>query len=236
MINAIRSEWIKFRTVRSTLVLLAAAGGLVVLVAVIAALQKEQPHHMSELIVGVRLAAFLFGALGVQIIGQEYRFNTIRPTFTAEPRRRRVLGAKLVVVVSACAAMSALMLGVCALIGSVLIDGFTIDATDGRVMVGTVLFAICWSALGLGVGAIVRQPIAGIVLLLGEAFVAEQIGYGLIKAIRPWLPFFNGIQMTVAHPGEMSGLRGPLAGGCYFAVVTVIVLTVGLFLAERRDA
>ena len=54
--------------------------------------------NLGNVIGGVQVAIFLFGTLGVQIIGQEYRFNTIRPTFTAAPWRMRVLAAKLVVV------------------------------------------------------------------------------------------------------------------------------------------
>ena len=58
-------------------------------------------HNLTDLTVGVSLACLLFGVLGVQVIGQEYRFNTIRPTFTAAPRRLPVVLAKLIVVCSA---------------------------------------------------------------------------------------------------------------------------------------
>ena len=53
---------------------------------------------LTDITGGVVFATLLFGMLGVQVIGQEYRFNTIRPTFTAAPRRLRVIVAKLIVV------------------------------------------------------------------------------------------------------------------------------------------
>ena len=251
MINLIRSEFIKFRSVRSTLLVLGAGGALVILVAVL------QANHISgdvdrlpagavsqtlgDLTGGVSVAVFLFGALGVQVIGQEYRFNTIRTTFAAAPIRWRVLVAKLIVVTLAVAAVSLVMMGVCAAIGAAMLPNFTVDGLDQRVIFGTVLFGMGWAAMGLGVGAIVRQPIAGILILLGEAFVAEGILVNLFHGLAPWLPFQNGFQMTVRNPGgDGSGgeivYRSVLGGGIYFFIVTAIVLGIGLYLANRRDA
>ncbi len=275
MINVIRSEWIKFRSVRSNLLLVLAAGLVVVLIAFFAARSQQQDNaratncatsatqtqatdpttgqppgfspdqgcgqlvqrrsHLGDVTVGIPFALFLFGTLGVQILGQEYRFNTIRPTFTAVPKRLRVLLAKLIVVSSACAAVSVVMLGACALIGSVMIDNFSIDNLDHRVIWGTILFNVGWTAFGMGVGAIVRQPIAAIVILLIEAFVVEQIALGVVKATGPFLPFLNGAQMTIRDPGP-SDLRSVTAGGIYFFIVAAAIWAIGAVLADRRDA
>lgn len=303
MINLIRSEWVKFRSVRSTLILVIAAGLLVVLIAFFAARDEngdqgprycqrqvagqtvdpgttgaggvaqdpnldgpvaqgpgdgtgstgteivecsslpgyESPStHLGDLTVGLPFALFLLGAFGVQVIGQEYRFNTIRPTFTAMPRRGRVLVAKLVVVTLACAAVSVVMLALCALVGTVVADRFTIDELDHRVILGTILFTMGWSAMGMGVGAILRQPVAGILVLVGEALVIEQILSGLFDWTAPYLPFTNGIQMTIrdevlSSDGEQV-YRTVLGGGVYFFIVTAVVWGIGAVLANRRDA
>ncbi len=240
MINVLRSEWIKFRSVRSNLVLVAAAGLLVVLVAVLAAHNKSDDSfggrpHLGEVTTGIPFALFLFGALGVQIIGQEYRFNTIRPTFTAVPQRLRVLLAKLIVVTTTCALVSILMLAVCALVGSVMLHDFTIDGVDQRLMAGTVLFVAAWTALGMGVGSILRQPIAGMLVLLIEAFVVENILISVTRSTGPWMPFLNGIQMTLRdNPDDR--LRSVLGGGIYFVLFAAVVWTIGAVLAMRRDA
>lgn len=275
MINVVRSEWIKFRSVRSNLLLVLAAGLVVVLIAFFAARSEQndagrdtncvsssssvapqagdtstpdgfsnpQPcgelvqrtSHLGDVTVGIPFALFLFGTLGVQILGQEYRFNTIRPTFTAVPKRLRVLLAKLIVVSAACAAVSVVMLGACALIGSAMIDNFSIDNLDHRVIWGTILFNIGWTAFGMGVGAIVRQPIAAIVILLIEAFVVENIALNVVNATGPFLPFLNGLQMTIRDVGP-SDLRSVTAGGVYFFVVAALLWILGAFLADRRDA
>ena len=273
MINLIRSEWIKFRSVRSTVVLVLAAGLHGIVIAGSTVSQRgddiggdrcertvttsdgrstytetrscaevqgdpawtQAKAHLGDVTVGVPFALFLFGTLGVQIIGQEYRFNTIRPTFTAAPWRVRVLVSKLIVVTVATAAVSLVMVAICGVIGAVALHPFAIDTTDQRVVLGTVVFCAGWTMLGMGLGAIIRQPIAAIVVLLVEAFVAENIIYGISEGTGRWLPFLNGIQMTVRDPSTGS-IRGPLDGGIYFFVIAVAIWAIGAVLVNRRDA
>ncbi|CAN5437047.1 ABC transporter permease subunit [soil metagenome] len=239
MIHLIRSEWIKFRSVRSTIVTLFLAGAFVVLIAVIAAVQADDfgTTHLTDLTAGVSIAALIFGALGVQVLGQEYRFNTIRPTFTAMPRRWRVLVAKLIVVTTACAAISIAMVAFCWVVGSVVVDDFSVDGVDQRAALGIVLFSMGWSALGMGIGAIVRQPVAGILILLAEAFVVESLIIGLLPDLSKLLPFQNGFQMTLRISGQSDPeLQSVLGGGIYFFAVAAAVWLIGAFLANRRDA
>ncbi|MEZ5140064.1 MAG: hypothetical protein R2702_11815 [Acidimicrobiales bacterium] len=277
MIHVIRSEWIKLRTVRSTIITLFAAGAIVVLVAVLSVnningnqdtrcvaasspdatattvpddgsfgvescgpdatlVAQPTPAHLSDVTAGVTIAVFVFGALGVQVIGQEYRFNTIRPTFTAVPDRRRVLLAKLVVMAASTAVVALLMTLVCWAIGSALADSWVVDGTDHRLLWAIPLFAALWTIGGIGVGAIVRQPIAGILVLLGWAFIAEQIIGSVVDGSARWLPFLNGIQMTTRVEAGQQDVRPLLEGGIYFAIVCALLFVVGTILADRRDA
>lgn len=242
MINSIRSEWIKFRSVRSTLILLMIGGLITVAIGALSIGEISDNHqsfNLTDISGGAQISVILFGALGVQIIGQEYRFNTIRPTFSATPNRWRVLVAKMVVISMAVAVVAALMLGVCVLMGKLFLDGFALDDTDVRIIWGTVLFAVLWSLAGVGVGAILRQPIAGIIILLVEGGVVEPIVGGLFSGTVKWLPFLNGSQMMFRNEGDPDpnfALRSPLDGGVYFAMVIAVVLALGLVLAQRRDA
>ena len=238
MIDLLRSEWIKFRSVRSTVVTLLLAGAIVVLVAVLVAVNTDEGAHtnLTGITGGVSFATLLFGVLGVQVIGQEYRFNTIRPTFTATPRRIPVLIAKAIVVAAACAAVSLAMVAFCAVVGSVLLDPFEIDGIDQRLFWSIPLFSALWTMAGVGVGAIVRQPIAAILILLGESLVAEGLIGGIFTRTQPWLPFNNGFQMTLRVTAGDSGLRPPLEGGLYFAIVCFTLFAIGALLADRRDA
>lgn len=275
MTNLLHSEWIKLRSVRSTIVLLLAAGALTILFAVVAANQKSDDQtfdcgggqtssqttgeigssssegacppgatatavpvttHLGDVTIGVTIAIFLFGILGVQVIGQEYRFNTIRPTFTAAPRRFPVLVAKLVVVSLSAAVVAAVMLAISAAIGSVMLDRFEIDGTDVRVIWATILFAAGWTMYGMGLGAILRQPIAAIVVLVVQGLIAEQLIAINIHALGPWMPFLNGVQMTGRDPSDPEIFRSIFAGGVYFFVFTFILWGIGAYLVDRRDA
>ncbi|HWJ63824.1 MAG TPA: ABC transporter permease [Acidimicrobiales bacterium] len=239
MIDLIRSEWIKFRSVRSTLIMALAGGALTVLFAVLIANDQRgdsfrSTNHFGDVTAGVTVAIFLFGTLGVQIIGQEYRFNTIRPTLTAAPWRMRVLVAKLVVVCLATAVVAAIMLAICALIGTLMLDPFTIDGVDQRIIWATILFAMGWAMYGMALGAIVRQPIAGIVILLIQGLVAEPLLAQFVKATAEWVPFQNGVQMTARGSDDL--FRPVLSGGIYFFVFTFVLWGIGAYLVNKRDA
>ena len=101
----IRSEVIKYRTVRSSVVLAILAVAVpVVLTALIAAfvgqstLVDDDDEAFNVVTGTVGLTHVLVAVMGALVIAAEYRFNTIRVTFTAVPQRSRVLAAKLVVV------------------------------------------------------------------------------------------------------------------------------------------
>ena len=95
MMHLLRAEWIKFRSVRSTWVLTGIAVVLALVIAGIAASADDGSHRPVEtLAVSSTFVFILLLVLGIQFIGQEYRFGTIRATFTAVPNRTRVLVAK----------------------------------------------------------------------------------------------------------------------------------------------
>ena len=244
MLNSIRSEWIKFRSVRSTLLLLGAGGALTVLFAVLIArdlARDQQTFHLTDISAGSNIAVYLFGALGVQIIGQEYRFNTIRSTFLATPKRLRVYLAKMIVVSAAVAAMALLTQLISFFIGHAMLESLHLDGVDRRAIFGTALFAVGWTLAGLALGAILRQPIAGIIILLVEGAVVETIIASQVDWTVPWLPYLNGSQMAM-RGGQLEpadafyGLRSPLEGGLYFFAVVAVLLVIGAVLVQRRDA
>lgn len=238
MKDLVRAEWIKYRSIRSTVITLAVAGGLVVLVAVLVvrhANGQGEAATLADLTVGLGLASLLFGALGVQVIGSEYRFNTIRPTFTAAPLRIRVVIAKVIVASTASAVVSAVMVAVCWLVGTLLADDFVVRSVDRRIAWGIVLFCALWTAAGVGIGAIVRQPVAGILAMVGWSLIGESLLGSLVQSTNAWLPYLNGSQMArEADPG--SDLQSVLSGGIYFAVVCFALVAIGAWLVDRRDA
>ena len=117
----IASEWLKFRSLRSTLLVLAAAVvGMVAFGAIIAFNTRNPAGVDPEDLVasgplqGYYLGQLLMGALGVLVVSGEYSSGMIRATLAAVPRRRPVLVAKAVVftVVVGVAMVAASVVGV----------------------------------------------------------------------------------------------------------------------------
>nr|MDQ2839055.1 ABC transporter permease [Actinomycetota bacterium] len=108
----LRSEWIKLRTLRSTIIVLAvtmvAIVGIGLLIAAVtnnnfASMGADQRAHFSAIdrvLGGVNIAQLTVGVLGVLIISGEYSTGMIRATFGAVPTRLPVLWAKLAVFAS----------------------------------------------------------------------------------------------------------------------------------------
>src|SRR3978361_1718390 len=102
--RVIASEWLKFRTLRSTLVVLAAAMLGMVLFGAIIAHNTRNPTGLdpedlvaSGPLQGYYLGQLLMAALGVLVVSGEYSTGMIRATLAAVPRRQPVLVAKAVV-------------------------------------------------------------------------------------------------------------------------------------------
>lgn len=122
----------------------------------------------------LQLGYLLMLCIGVLMIGQEYRHKTATSTFLAEPRRMRVIGAKL-------AALSVIGVanGLIFLVGSVA-GGGVLLAVNGnelfpdpgslaRPFLLALLVLVLWAWIGLGVGVLISNQI--VALLVAIAFV-----------------------------------------------------------------
>lgn len=254
MIGAIRSEWLKLRTVRSNVFLLAAivivGVGLGTLLSAVIPTDGGRRGELSPIVdpyervgialAGLNLCLLLFGVLGVQIIGQEYRFNTIRATFAAMPRRGRVVAAKLLVLLGVTAAVAAITLALSVLLNGAILSsrGYGLDLSVpgvGRFVFGTWLLAFGYALVGVAVGMILRQPVGGIILVLAWPIVVESLLVGFLKSsVGPWMPFTAGSQLLAQRPDP--DLFGPWAGYLYFLAFAVVLAAVGAVLVDRRDA
>jgi len=104
--QAVHAEFTKLRTLRSTTTTLLATIGGTLLVTVlttsnvrhsrIIAPQTFDPTNQS--LTGLALAQLTIGLLGILMISGEYGSGTIRSSLAAVPRRRLLLGAKVIVI------------------------------------------------------------------------------------------------------------------------------------------
>jgi ABC-2 type transport system permease protein len=253
VIDAVRAEWVKFRSLPSNVVLMVCVVALSVgFSALITGILPtgdtpqgpspiEDPASRLDLTLGgTQLAFVICGVLGILCYGTEYRHRTIRPTFTAVPNRLRVTGAKTLLITLVLGVLAALSVTGAVAVGAAVLEargfpvGFDQPGTT-RVLMGSVLLGVLYGLAGLGLGAIVRQPVGAIVGLCLWALLVEPLVAGFFaNSIGKYLPFTAGAQVALRVPTNEA--FGPWAGLGYFAAWVAVLLVVGSVLVSRRDA
>jgi ABC-type transport system involved in multi-copper enzyme maturation permease subunit len=247
------SEWIKLRSLRSTVYTLLAAivmtVGLGMLFSGVIANRWSQLDAAERVrfdptgvsLRGVFLAQLAIGVLGVLLITGEYSTGMIRATLSAVPKRLPVLWAKagLFAVVAAITMIPAALvafLGGQALLGT---HGTTLGASEvARSVIGAGLYLTVVGLLGIGLGFIIRNTAGAIATLFGVLLVLPVLGAVLpsswAKHIVPYLPSNAGQAVMSVHqaPGDLAPWTG-FAVFCGYAAAAIIVSAV---LLKRRDA
>ena len=251
--TVIRSEWIKFRTIRMNWVLSTIAILFPVATTFLfAALAKEGEGRAPDiegvfrfLTVACIVMVMLVGVLGASGITGEFGFNTIRPTLAATPNRSRVLAAKAAVTAFASLVIAIVVIGAGLFGGLAIVSARDVDTAISDVpnltvaAIGFVLFTVIVGLLGLAVGTMVRSTpgsVAVIVLwpLLAEQIIGSILGIAGIDNANQWMPYRAGGALW-SLDDDPGGL-GRWGGGGYFLFVTLVLLAVGNILMSRRDA
>jgi ABC-type transport system involved in multi-copper enzyme maturation permease subunit len=182
--------------------------------------------------------------LAASYIGAEWRAGTMTTLLTWEPRRTRVMLAKLaaamIVVFALVMLIQALLIG--ALFPAALFRGTTAGTTadfwrafsyQGLRIGGLAAVA---AALGFAVGSIGRNTAAG--LGAGFVYIAVVEGGllgGLIPRVRPWLILGNAIVfINNEKSADIAGRTPGQAGFLLLVYATVFFLIAALFF-RRRD-
>jgi ABC-type transport system involved in multi-copper enzyme maturation permease subunit len=242
MSGQIKAELLKIRTTRTTIGLALGMIALILLFALLSGLLTKAPHLMSSQdqlgLLSVGSLSGVFSALaGIMLITSEYRYGTIRPTFLFSPRRSRVLTAKL-----AAGLLAGLAFGVA---GQALGFGFGIAILDARgipyapgtgttalLLGGTLVASALWGAIGVGLGAILRNQVGAIIAILAWGFVVENLLFAFVPSVGRFAPVHaeNGLfGLTTEH------LLSPAAGSATLIAWTAALAAVGVVLAARRD-
>ena len=133
--RVVRSEWIKFRSLRSTVYTLLVAVVLMIGIgALFSAVTASQYHTfsvadkatfspISTSLTGISFAVIAFGVLGVLLMSGEYSTGMIRASLTAVPHRLPVLWGKLAVFAGAIFSTALVASFLSFLIGQALLSG-----------------------------------------------------------------------------------------------------------------
>lgn len=189
--------------------------------------------------------------VGTLMVTTEFRHKTLTPTFLATPRRGVVLVGKFVVGV-----VVGLLYGILGSLAAVgagagVLSIFGIDtalgAGDTWELVGRMLLAFAlWALVGIGVGTVVRNQVAAIVIVLAITLFVEPIvrtAGGLVEGFAGVVKWFPSAASDALVGQTIFGAMGTAAGeslewwagGLVLLGYAVVLVVIGLLTTWRRD-
>lgn len=260
--QAVRSEWVKLRTVRSTAWSLLLFVGVSVLFTSLltsgSSTEGGSPGNpgdndvILDSLAGIWFGAIAAAVLAVLVITSEYSTRMIRTTFAANPRRRTVLTAKTAVVGGLVLLVGLATSAACFQVGQWFLRGNGFNYEGGypavtladrealRAVLLSGAFLGLLAVFSLGIGAILRHT-AGAITVVLAVLLAPVIALDFLpENIADWVEKASlmgaglALQQTVERPDNI-----PLSPGAGLLVVVayaVVPLLVALWLVGRRDA
>ncbi|MGO8872174.1 MAG: hypothetical protein ACLQPH_12390 [Acidimicrobiales bacterium] len=258
MIALVRSEWLKIRTTSVPLVMTLIALVLNALLILVIFLTRANaggaafvspgyrvPHTTQQLrnLVGSGFQGYILALLlGVLCITTEFRHKTVTTSFLVTPRRPVFVGGKLLI-----AAILGIGLAVIMLAASLLGGGLTLVARGGSfsalvhqvpaVAPGMILVFALFSLLGVGVGSVLTNQVAAIIVCLGWFIILEGILVSLVHGAEKWVP--TGAATAAANltrgRGADFGLFNWWQGTLLMLFYGLAFATIGSIILTKRD-
>jgi ABC-type transport system involved in multi-copper enzyme maturation permease subunit len=257
--GALRSEWTKIRSVRSTLwsigAMAAVAIGLNALInyfsvvrrwdAIPAPEQLNILHNpLGQILEGpMSVVQFAVAVIGVMVISSEYATGMIRSTLQAQPRRFTMFTAKFAVlgalmfVVGETLSFAAFFVGKFVIAAHVPVglgDPHVLRAVFGA---GLYITVLAWFSFAFGL--ILRHTAGAITAVLGLMLVISQLTQLLPGSwgqhVNAWMPT-NAGRLILEQRVDPTDLLTAWQGLAVFAGWTALLLLVGVYLLRKRDA
>jgi ABC-type transport system involved in multi-copper enzyme maturation permease subunit len=182
--------------------------------------------------------------LGASFIGAEWHAGTVTTLLTWEPRRGRVIAAKLLATLASVFVLSVATL---ALLGVVLaLDAAargTTAGADGAWLAETlgmglrVTFLACFAAaVGFGLATIGRNTAGALGAFFGYLVIFESLIQGLEHRLAPWLVSQNIAWFIATEPADVTGAgRSVWGAALYLLAVAALVVLVAVAAFRTRD-
>jgi ABC-2 type transport system permease protein len=243
----LRAELLKQRSTRTNLGLLSAMLGLVLLAVLLhgfglpAGNIDSTPDQLTMVVGwGEKLGAVFAGLLGAMSITSEIRHGTIRPTLLVTPQRGRVLAAKVIASTFFGAGFALIATALALGVGSVALRARGVenhlDAGDYALfLAGCVAAGALWAAIGVGVGAVVRNQVPALIgicawlLFVEGLLVGDLTGVGDVGRLAP------GAAAAAISGQDPDTLVAPALGLFLLALYAAVAALAGSLATTRRD-
>lgn len=257
----VRSEWIKFWSLRSawwTLgMTVAVMAGLALIMAftiddAVGAGIGADEAALTTITFGYFFAQIVVAVLGALIITGEYTTGMIRSTFTADPQRLGAVAAKAVVLAVVVFVTTLIGIALSWAVTAPILSGSDIaadfsDPQTWRVILGTAAYLALVALMAFALGLILRSSAGTIAAALGILLVIPMVLNILMNFGQEWasdvysyLPGAAGERlMAFADAGFSDPDTTSLSwwqGGLVLLGYVGVLFGVGLALIQKRDA
>jgi ABC-2 type transport system permease protein len=252
--GALRSEFTKIRSVRSTywtlLALVVVTVGFGALASWGVATHDSHPgpgfDPTAQSLGGLYISQLIMGVLGVLVITAEYSTGMIRTTLTTLPRRGTIVAAKAIVFAVVAFVTGLITSFASFFLGQALMSSHHISTTIGqphvlRAVIGGALFLTACGLLAFGIGLLLRHTAGAISTVVGLLFVLtiliNFLPHSWQNDVDKWVPAMAGTRIWNTVPShDGPPMFAPWTGFAVFCGYAAIALIAGLVLFRKRDA
>ncbi len=254
------SEWVKVRSVRSTVwtlvIFVVVSVGLTALLTwlTIRAFNTGRAGDRNAQVIadpvgfilgtGLGLGQLAICVLGALVITAEYSSGTIRATLLAVPRRIPMLIAKCLVFAALVFVVAEIVSFACFFVGAALVHSrFHVSLSQPgvtRAVIGSGLYLTVLGLFALAIGALIRHTAGAITTVIGLVLVilplTSLLPYSWGAHIHAYAPTIAGQLITQDRVQQSGQLLTPWQGFGVFCAWTALLLVVAAYLLKRRDA
>jgi ABC-2 type transport system permease protein len=241
--RALSAELFKLRTTRTNWGVLLGALALVLVISTVAALAgdfsaQDKGIDLLQIAALVQLFALVIGILSV---ATEYRHGTITPSLLTIPDRTRLILAKLIAALVLGFLLGLVASALCAAITLPIVSSRGVDTGAGsgtvvKEIVGNGVACALFAAIGVGLGALLRNQVGAIIGALGWLFLVEPllgIIPGFSDVIQKWFP--SGLADEVSGTSDLDHPLGQVTAAIVLAAYAAAFLVAGIAMVRRRD-
>ncbi|ROP35998.1 ABC transporter permease [Saccharothrix texasensis] len=252
--HALRAEWVKLRSLRSTWYTPACLFAVGIGIAFLSmsavgaehggasAAQRLAWDPTERSLTTYVVAQLIIGVFGVLVVTSEYATGLVRTSLAATPRRSRLLAAKVLVVTAVAAVAGQSLMVTAFLLGQAVLAGQGVphaglgDPGVLPAVAGGGLYLAAIALLAIGLGAITRATAGALATLVGIVFLVPALSGLFPSWLQGLVDFWPGkgavaVLATVpdpAYPHPWLNLGGMCLG-------VAAVLAVAFVVFGRRD-
>jgi ABC-2 type transport system permease protein len=258
-LDAVRGEWTKLRTLRSSAYLLTTLALVIIVLTVLVSGGVAETYDQASAseragldhVGGVLFVPLVIGQLAIMVLAAlsmtaEHATGTIAASLAAVPRRGRLLAAKATVLALVAFAAGQTTGLLAFAVGQVVLVAGDVPAADlsqpqlWRALGGTGVYLTLVALLAVAVGVLLRATAGAIFTMVGVAILLPQILPAVLpQRLGEWVanywPTNAGMAMIFQQP-DPGNVWAPLQGFAVLAGTVIVMLVAAWTVLARRDA